>query len=66
MTTQSPVNQEEIVSEIVKELKIILSFCAYLLTDTTLTWYIVNNLIEYPITWKFAFGCVLALKFIKR
>ena len=66
MTTKSLVNQEEIVSEIVKELKIILSFCAYFLADTTIIWYAVNNLIEYPITWQFAAGCVIVFKFIKK
>ena len=66
MTTQSPVNQEEIVSEILKELKIILSYTAFFLVDTTIIWYAVNNLIEYPITWQFAAGCILVVKFIKK
>ena len=66
MTTQSPVNQEEIVSEIVKELISFLSFSVYFIADTTIIWYAFNHLIEYPITWQFAAGCIIVFKFIKR
>ena len=57
--------QEQIVSEIVKEIRTILSILVVLLINTTLIWYIANNVMEYPITWQFAWGGVLILRVIK-
>lgn len=56
--------QEQLVSEIVEETKTILSIFAVLLINTTLIWYIVNNVMEYPITWPFVWGALLVLRII--
>jgi hypothetical protein len=68
MTIQSPQKEstkEQIVSEIVEETKAFLSFFALLLFNSTFIWYIVNNTMEYPVTWQFVFGALLVLRFIK-
>ena len=64
MTDQSQ-SREQIVSQIVEESKAILSYFVVLLAQTTLIWYIVNNTMEYAMTWQFVFGALLILRIVK-
>lgn len=63
--TMTEQTQEQIVSEIVKEIKAISSILVVLLINTTLIWYIANNVMEYPVTWQFVAGALLILRVIK-
>ena len=62
MTEQT---QEQIVVAILEEIKAILSIFALLLINTSIIWYIVNNVMEYPMTWQFVFGALCILRVIK-
>ena len=63
--TDQPQSREQIVSQIVEEGKAGLSVFLVLLIETSIIWYIVNNTMEYPMTWQFVFGALLILRIVK-